>query len=85
MMQTEIYPHKDKFLPIMWPHRDKNLNSLQPYQLNHFAYSIGGNSMPHFARKKYMIIVMAAFSKLGLQNAWTPRDKRVILPERSNM
>lgn len=83
--KTGILPHRNDWLPVYWYFRDKKMRHLQPYQLpSHvFAYSIGGNVTPEYAKAHYNNLVSHYSSKMGIKKPYQVRDKRSYIPERT--
>jgi len=82
-IKTNIYPHKENWLPNFWYDRDKKNNRKYPFELtDYITYSIGGNTIPQAVKNNYNTLAKYYFAKLGLSNPYQVIDKRSFLPER---
>lgn len=84
-LQTGVLPHKDNWLPIYWHFRDRKHRHLQPYQLAKmfYAYSIGGNVTPEYAKAHYNNLTAHYAKVMGVSQPYQVRDKRSFISERS--
>lgn len=83
-LQTGVLPHKDGWLPVYWYLRDTEYRHLQPYQLADmfYAYSIGGNVTPSYAKAHYNNLATHYANSQGLKKPYQVRDKRSYIAER---
>jgi hypothetical protein len=83
-LQTGILPHAANWFPVYWYLRDKANRHLQPYQLSNifYAYSIGGNVTPQYAKAHYNNLSTHFASKMGIKKPYQVRDKRSYIATR---
>lgn len=86
MIKHDIYPHKDKFVPLYWYLTDKALGTtLEFVHSNYFGYSIGGNNTPDQVKRKYNQMARAYARKLNVQHPWKVIAKRIFAQSRIKM
>lgn len=83
---TGVLPHEDNWLPVYWHFRDKGKRHLQPYQLSSefYAYSIGGNVTPEYAKAHYNNLTAHYAKAAGIKGPYQVRDKRSYMSDRIN-
>lgn len=84
-LQTGTLPHQDNWFPVYWHFRDKSKRHLQPFQLSKefYAYSIGGNVTPEYAKAHYNNLVAHYAKVMGINQPYQVRDKRSYIMERT--
>jgi hypothetical protein len=84
-LQTGVLPHQDNWFPVYWHFRDKGKRHLQPYQLSKefYAYSIGGNVTPEYAKAHYNNLTAHYCKAMGIKQPYQVRDKRSYIMERT--
>jgi len=86
-LQTGTKPHQDKWCPVYWFYRNKKDAHLQPYQLqnNYYAYSIGGNQLPGYAKSHYNNLARLYAKHAGIAKPYLAQDKRYFLSNRTKI
>lgn len=85
-LKTGVKPHQYNWLPVFWHFRSKRDAALQPHQLakRYIAYSIGGNTLPHYVKAHYNNLSSFYCKKLGIL-PYQAKDKKYFLPNRSKI
>lgn len=83
-IQTGLHPHQESWMPVYWYLRDKRYRHMQPYQLSKmfYAYSIGGNVTPDYAKNHYNNLVAHYSKQMSIEKPYRVRDKRSYIAER---
>lgn len=86
-LKTGTKPHQDKWCPVYWFYRNKKDAHLQPYQLqnNYYAYSIGGNQLPGYAKSHYNNLARLYAKHAGIALPYLAQDKRYFLSNRTKI
>lgn len=82
---TKTHPHKKEFRPVFWSKAVPGHFHIYQLSQKFYAFSMAGNRNTNFETDTYNILSLAAYRKLGLQNAYTWKQKRSFLPERKNL
>lgn len=87
MIQNEIYPHQENFLPVYWEVTEKRQMHTNPGELykEFYAYSTGGSFHSKSMKIFYNNLAKYFFNKAGLQNPYQLMNKRDYIPERANL
>ena len=84
-MLTKLYPHKDYYRPVFWQNSEKRMLHIYEIAREYYGYSMGSHTSPRHSISLYNTSVSAAYRKLGLQHAYTWKQKKSFLPERKNI